>query len=133
MRHLGEILFDMQSETTSFENRIPRKEEVSSILSECSSLAKECSIEVVSIKSKDPRPFLDKEKNTVTFGDKALEAIEIDLALLGTYKALADYIKSIQESLNILATIHKISIKKDETRAPQHDIRLVLNVYISRN
>jgi len=132
MRRLGEVLSDMQNEVSSFEKRIPRKKEISSILSECSALAKTCSVEVVSVKAKESALFVDDEGNPARFGEKALETIRVELVLLATYKALADYIKHIQDSPNILATIDEISVVKNKDAKPRLNIRLILNVYVSK-
>ena len=132
MRRLGEVLSDMQNEVASFEKRIPRKKEISSILSECSSLAKTCSVEVVSVKAKESELLVDDGGNPAIFGEKALETIQVELTLKATYKALADYIKHIQDSLNIFATINGISVVKNKDMAPRLDIKLILNVYVSK-
>jgi len=56
--------------------------------------------------------------------------MNIELNLKGTYKAIAEYIKKTQDSLNILATIDEISIKKNKAVEKELFSRLLLTVYI---
>jgi Tfp pilus assembly protein PilO len=100
-------------------------------LAELLGLAKACSIEVVSIKPEEPAPFLDNNKETISLDKKPLKNIVVRLKLQGPYKSIADYIRNIQESLNILATIDEVTITKDKKIMPKLNAEIVLNVYIT--
>jgi Tfp pilus assembly protein PilO len=131
IKKLGQILVGMQKELSTFEARIPDRENISSVLAELLGLAKACSIEVVSIKPEEPAPFLDNNKETISLDKKPLKNIVVRLKLQGPYKSIADYIRNIQESLNILATIDEVTITKDKKIMPKLNAEIVLNVYIT--
>jgi len=127
---LGPLLADMQKELLSFEERLPGRKNISSVISELSRLAKTSSVKMVSIKQEEPIPLEDENGKSVKMGKSQLEAMNIELNLKGTYKAIAEYIKKTQDSLNILATIDEISIKKNKAVEKELFSRLLLTVYI---
>jgi len=130
LNKLGEVLASMQTELAAFESRIPAKENISSVLSELSNIAKTCSVDVLSIKPEKPKPFLDDNAQVVKLDKRHLESIKVELMVRAHYKAVAEYIKNIQESLNILATIDRVVIVRDELIFPKIDAELVFTVYV---
>ncbi len=131
IRSLGIIIADMQREVESFEKRLPATEKISAVLSECSNIARDCSVEVVSIISEDPKPFLDDKGAEFIFGEEVLNNLQVSFKLRGTYKNLAEYIRNIDESLSILATFDEIEIEKNDDIEPLLDAQLVLSVYVA--
>jgi len=127
---LGHVLGEMQQELASFEKRLPDKKQTSSILSELSNLAKTSSIEVVSIKPDEPIPVFDENHNPVTLDKKPFKSMKVELNLQAHYKPLAEYVRKIQDSLNILATIDEIDITQQNKIASKLSINLLLTVYI---
>jgi len=130
IRSLGIIIAGMQGEVDSFESRLPTSEETSAILSECSNIARECSIEVVSIISEDPKLFVGAEGEEFIFGERPLSSLQVAFKLRGTYKHLAEYIRGLRESPNILATLDEIEIERDEDILPRLDAELMITVYV---
>lgn len=130
VERLGHVLADMQKELASFEKRLPSRKQISSVLSELSRVAKTSSVEVVSIKPYEAEPLLNKNQEPISLDEKRLQKMRIELKLSAGYKALADYVKSIQESLNLLATIEEIAVAKKQDSAPNLEIELALSVYI---
>lgn len=130
IRNLGIIIADMQREVDNFESRLPTSEEISAVLSECSNIARECSIEVVSIISDDPKPFVGPEGEEFIFGEQPVSSMQVAFKLRGTYKHLADYVRNLRESLNILATLDEIEVERDEDILPRLDAELMVTVYV---
>ena len=129
LSRLANVLAQMQQELSAFENRIPATKHMSSILSEVPKLANAYSVEVISIDPDNPKQAIGKDKKPITLDGAPLMGIEVDLQLKATYKALAEYLNQIQESIKILATIDEIIIRKDEDEAPLLDINLIVTVY----
>ena len=127
---LGPILGHMQQEMKLFEKRLPTKKQISSIVSELSSLAQSSGLELVSIKPEKPIQALDKEGKPVYLDKRPLDSIKIYLELRTSYKALAEYIKKIQDSLNILAGIDGIMISRKIDTTPKLMVGLTLTVYV---
>jgi len=127
---LGPVLGHMQQEMKLFEKRLPTKKQISSIVSELSSLAQSSGLELVSIKSEKPIQVLDKEGRPVHLDKRPLDSIKIYLELRTSYKALAEYIKKIQDSLNILAGIDGIMISRKIDTTPKLMVGLTLTVYV---
>ena len=129
-RRFGRMLVDMQKEVDSFEKRIPDREKCSSILSEFSSLARLHSVEVVSIKSEDPLPLFDDDGSAFILSKKQLKKLPVNLKIQARYRKIAEYIRSIQESVNMLATIDEVIITRNEKEVPLLDVELVLDAYL---
>jgi len=127
---LGPLLVQMQKELASFEDRLPSRKSISSIVSELSNLAKISYVKVISIKPQEPSPLVGEGNQPARMGKNILEEMKVELNLRGPYKATAEYIKNVQDSLNMLATIDEVCIKKDESIAPELDTKLVLTVYL---
>lgn len=127
---LAQVLVDMQKELISFESRLPDRKQLSLVLSELTNLAKLSFVDVVSIKPEEPVPLVDNEQNPVSLGTRPLKSLKVELQLRAPYKAIAEYVKSIQDSLNILATIDEINLTTNEEIAPNLDAKLVFTVYI---
>jgi len=130
LNKLGHVLAGMQQELSIFEKRLPEKKQVSSILSELSRLAKSSSLEVVSIKPERPLPVLDKDHQLISLDKSPLSSIKVELSLKTHYKALAEYVRKIQESLNILATIDGIIINNNASASSSLNAEVVLTVYV---
>lgn len=127
---LGRVLVEMQDEMGLFEKRLPSQKQISSVLSELSKLAKASSLEVISIRPEKPVPVLDENHQPISLDKSPFKSIKVDLRLRAPYKAVADYLGSIQQSLNILATIDEIIIKSDEAISPRLDSNVILTVYV---
>ena len=127
---LGPILGHMQQEMKLFEKRLPTKKQISSIVSELSSLAQSSGLELVSIKPEKPIQALDKEGKPVHLDKRPLDSIKIYLELRTSYKALAEYTRKIQDSLNILAGIDGIMISRKIDTTPKLMVGLTLTVYV---
>lgn len=129
LEELSRMLAGMQKELVLFESRLPNTKQISSVLSELSSAARLCSVDVISIRPHEPVPLLDDNQNPISLDKKPLKEIKIELNLLAKYKSLAEYVKKIQESLNLLAVIEEIVITKREERGANLDIELSLLIY----
>lgn len=127
---LAQVLVDMQKELISFESRLPDRKQLSLVLSELTNLAKLSFVDVVSIKPEEPVPLVDNEQNPVSLGTRPLKSLKVELQLRAPYKAIAEYVKNIQDSLNMLATIDEINLTTNEEIAPNLDAKLVFTVYI---
>ena len=127
---LGQVLVDMQQELVSFENRLPDRKRISLVLSELTNLAKLSFVDVVSMKPQDPVALVDSNQKPVSLGKRPLKSLKVELKLQAPYMAISEYIKSIQDSLNILATIDEINLTRNEEAAPRLDARLIFTVYI---
>lgn len=127
---LAQVLVDMQKELISFESRLPDRERLSLVLSELTNLAELSFVEVVSIRPQEPTPLVDNNQNPVSLGKRPLKSLKVELKIRAPYKAIAEYVKRIQDSLNILATIDEISLARNEEIAPALDAKLVFTVYI---
>jgi len=130
IRNLGMIIASMQKEVDTFESRLPATDEVSSVLSECSDIAKQYSVEVISIISEDPVPFLDSEGRQFVFGDSPVKTLQISFRVRGTYRNLAEYCRNIHESTSMLATLDEIEVDGDEDIAPLLDAKLAVSAFV---
>ena len=130
LNKLGHVLAQMQQELAAFEKRIPDTKHMSHILSEVPTMAKASNIEVISIKPQKPVQLLDKDRQPLTLNEMPLMKIEVDLGLRASYRDLAEYIKKIQESLKILATINEITVSKGEGVEPLLEANLILTAYV---
>lgn len=128
---LGQVLVDMQEELVAFESRLPDKEKISLILTELTNLARLSFVEVVSIKPQEAVPLLDSSQQPISLGKNPLKSLKLELNLRAPYQAIAEYVKSIQDSLNILATIDEIGITRNEEITPRLEARLIFTVYIA--
>jgi len=127
---LGLVLGQMQQEMKLFEKRLLTKEQISSIVSELSSLAQASGLEVVSIRPEQSVQALDKDGKLVNMDKRPLDSIKIHLELRTSYKALAEYTRKIQDSLNILAGIDDIKISKNVDATTKLMVDLTLTVYV---
>ncbi len=127
---LGPLLGQMQQEMKLFEKRLPTKKQISSIVSELSSLAQASGLEVVSIRPTQSVQALDNDGKPINMDKRPLDSIKIDLQLRASYKALAEYTRKIQDSLNILASIDHIKISKNIDTATSLMVDLTLTVYV---
>jgi len=130
MEKLGHVLGQMQQEMKLFEKRLPTQKQISSIVSELSSLAQASLLEVISIKPEKSVQMIDKDGQSVNMGQDPLDSMKIHLELRASYKALAEYIRKIQDSLNILAGIDDIKISGNEGTAPKLDVDMTLTIYV---
>ena len=131
LNRLAPILADMQKELVSFEGRLPDRRKISLVISELFNLAKSSSVKVVSIKPQEPITLTDDNKQPITLGKTRLKSMKVTLELQGSYREIAEYVKKIQDSLNILATIDDVTIRKDDNIVPDLPADLVLTVYIA--
>jgi Tfp pilus assembly protein PilO len=129
LERLGPVLASMQQELTSFENKLLDKKQISSAISEVSSRAKSYGVEVIEIKPEKPQPLLDEKKQPIYIDKLCLECIKFSLQLRASYKAIAEYIKRIQDSDKVLASIEEVDISKPNASDPELSVRLIINVY----
>lgn len=130
LSQLGLVLGKMQQEMSLFEKRLPAKKQISSILSELSNLAKKSEIDVVSINPEKPIQVISDDGEVVKIDQNTLSSIKINMNLKGSYKELADYLKRVQESLNIFAAIDKISITRVDDIYPELKAKFTLTIYL---
>ncbi|MFC1806989.1 type 4a pilus biogenesis protein PilO [Candidatus Omnitrophota bacterium] len=127
---IKDLLVDMQQELQLFKNRLPDRREVASVLSELSNLAKKHSVDVLSVQSEEPKQVLDSNREPISLEGAPIKYMQVKLKLKSSYIALAEYIKDIQGSLNILATIDELDLNKNEKIAPKLGVDLMMHVYI---
>ena len=120
------VLGQMQQEMVSFKKRLPDQKQISSILSELSNLTKHSKIEVVSIKPEKPAHIKNDNGEVVKIDQDTLSSIKVKMDLKGSYKELADYLKRVQESLNIYAAIDEISISRVDDVYPKLKVKIVI-------
>ena len=130
LSQLGLVLGKMQQEMSLFEKRLPAKKQISSILSELSNLAKKSEIDVVSINPEKPIQVISDDGEVVKIDQNTLSSIKINMNLKGSYKELADYLKRVQESLNIFAAIDEISISRVDDIYPKLNAKFALTIYL---
>lgn len=130
LSQLGLVLGKMQQEMSLFEKRLPAKKQISSILSELSNLAKKSEIDVVSINPEKPTQVINDDGEVVKIDQNTLSSIKINMNLKGSYKELADYLKRVQESLNIFAAIDEISISRVDDIYPKLNAKFALTIYL---
>ncbi|MFH1867732.1 MAG: type 4a pilus biogenesis protein PilO [Candidatus Omnitrophota bacterium] len=130
---LSYILAGMQKDLASFEGRLLSTKNISSVISELSSTARLCTVDVVSIKPHESTPLLDDDLNPVSLEASPISEIKIELKLLASYRSLADYVRKIQESLKLLATIEDVTISRKQDMAPKLDIKLTISIYTGEN
>lgn len=124
------VLGQMQQEMVSFKKRLPDQKQISSILSELSNLTKHSKIEVVSIKPEKPAHIKNDNGEVVKIDQDTLSSIKVKMDLKGSYKELADYLKRVQESLNIYAAIDEISISRVDDVYPKLKAKFTLTIYL---
>ena len=130
-KKLGPALASMEIKMASFNKRITRKKQTSSrILAELSELAKLFSIKIVSIEPQSPVQVLNNENQPISINNNLLKSMKIRLSFQSSYKAAAEYVKNIQDNLNVSATIDEIEIVKGKNVAPALSVTLALNVYL---
>ena len=130
LSQLGFVLGQMQQEMFSFEKRLPEKKHISSILSELSNLTKQSKVEVVSLNPERPTHITNDNGEVVKIDQNALSSFRINMDIKGSYKELADYLKRVQESLNIFAAIDEISISRADDIYPKLNAKFTLTMYL---
>ena len=130
IRNLGKALAAMQRELNDFEERLPAEEELSSILSEITDIARRHSIEVVSVKPEKPVLFHDADGRTFEFEQKKVKKVTVFVHMKGPYRSLVECMKTLRDSVNILAVLESVSILRNEDIAPHLKADFVLSIFV---
>jgi hypothetical protein len=104
-----------------------KEEEPLRLLSE---LARALKLEVVSTIPRPKEIFIDGNGAKVVAEGKELKKVLVSLSVKGKYKALVDYLHSLNETLPAYFTVEKLIINKKDQQTGNLDITIVLNLYL---
>ncbi|MCK5179844.1 MAG: hypothetical protein KAR32_09965 [Candidatus Omnitrophica bacterium] len=109
-------------------SKFPEKEEKA--LRMLSDLAKESSIEILSIKSQPKVDFLDENSQKVQIEGRVCQKFIVTIEMKALYGDLVEYVNILKESLPAGITVERMSIRKDVSGMRQLSIILGLNLYL---
>ena len=127
---LNEVIELRKREFAMIEQRLPNKSKISSIVSEFTTLARESSVNLLGIKPSEVKPLFDAAQKPIVLGSRQLEGLEVTLKLQAPYRSIAEYIKKLQDSLNLIATIDTVSVASNASIKPKLDATLTFTVYM---
>ncbi|MBI2870580.1 MAG: type 4a pilus biogenesis protein PilO [Candidatus Omnitrophica bacterium] len=109
--------------------QLPDEERFSLILRELSVLAQDHHINILSIRPKPAEIYCDENGHPVMIEELTCVRVPIAIEAKCRYKALAQYLKSVSEKLEVITTVDALDIERDEELLPSIRTSLEISTY----
>ena len=125
---LQATLQSFNERSRKLETKFPRKE--TQAIQALSSYAQKTNMRVVSLNIDPKAAFLNHDATEVTVDEKVCYQMPILVELVGSYKNLIRYIKTLHEDLPAMLTVEDIKIIRGNAQDQQLAITLNVNLYL---
>lgn len=128
--NLEENIIEMRKNLAVLESALPFEKEMSNIIKQLNDEARRFGINVISLKPENLEICRDQQGNELKVSDYFCKSMPLTLNVESRYKALGEFLMSIEKNKSPLISIEEINIKRDNDKAPDIKAEIGLVSYI---
>jgi Tfp pilus assembly protein PilO len=128
--NLEDNIIERRKYLVLLEGAFPFEKEMSNIVKELNEEAGRFKINVISLKPKDLFIYKDHEGEELKVSDYFCKCMPLVLRVEARYRALGEFLLSLERNRNPIVFIEELDIERDEDKAPLVRAEIELSAYI---